>query len=1102
MERAISAVLVTDMVKSTELLRQLGTTDAAALREVVNRIISGTVVDAGGRVADQVGDSTMAVFSSCISAVEATRDIQRRVADYGRRADALTVLHLRIGIAVGDLLFDGERYYGQAIVEAARLEPLSTPGGALVTDLVARFTGAEADDIAFEAHGALRLKGIDEPIDTFALIDRRTDVSLLDLPRGLTPALDTQLVGREANLAELDELWQSTRAGATSIALVSGDPGMGKSSLISSFAASVHDTGALVLFGSSDRELSVPYWAFAQALERAGSLDAEIEEVLRLGKGALAPLFPHRLDEDANARGEVDRVVLFDAVVEVLVRLAKRRPVLLVLDDLHWMTEATGQLLAHIAATAPECRLLVVGLYRGGEVDRRHGLRPLITEGHAGHRVTNVDVSLLTEADVLTMLVGSSDATSPDALDDVASRIHASTDGSPFYTRELLRHLQANGAIIQDGDRWTLRAPLTELPVPDSIRDVVGDRMALLGDDFAETMALAAVAGTNFDAELLSLAGGRSLTDIVEHIEVAEDHRLVTGGDGAGTHRFAHDIVRSSVLSELRSSRRALIHQQLATALEQIDAGAIDELALHWSRAGTRESKAKALEYLLLAAQRDIAAFAWESAVERFTEAISLAGLATGRVDDEVVAGRSAEARLGLAWSKRALGDPGFVTLMGEALDAALTADRPDLAGRAALGSLRPGSWSPEAQNVIGEIVGYFRTALGTDVDDAMRVRLLAGLATTMLAAPNREERLELLGQARELAERLDEPSLRGSVMVAEFIEFNDPGMLEQRAQLVHEMGTVVSEADLDMAFTHRYFRFLTLCEAGRVDDAYAALEEIEPILTATRNYWFAHVTETSRMALNIMRCRPDLEPLIDAHLAKTEGLPVDRQGVWMCHIGARAYQAGRLGDLAPMLENFVRTEQEEAEATLATWPFAVAAAHALAGDRSAALATLDDVGDLGDLPRDQFWLGSLAGYAMVSYQLGHRELATEAIKLLEPFRGRLGLVGRISYVSELVSTALAQAYLTVDRVDDAITTVRPAIEQADAISAPYFQATSRRTLATALVRTGDSAEAEALLDRVLELSETYGFEGESATASRLLATLDAPGRDARIAAS
>jgi DNA-binding CsgD family transcriptional regulator len=450
------------------------------------------------------------------------------------------------------------------------------------------------------------------------------------------------LVGRQRELELLRSAFRAARSGRSSLVLVSGEPGIGKSRLIGHFGRELSQSGALVLSARCD-EADPPYAPFILALRDLARSDPELlqssleesssPELRRLlavsSDGADAVLAPR-----VTLTGAEERARFFDAVVLLLLRLAEARPTLLALDDLHLADEPTVQLLRHLIVTVRHAPLLVIGAYRDTDLDPQHALEAVIIDLYRERLATRLAMRRLGLADMTDLIAGVLEVGSNEVDLLLTQAIQAEAEGVPFFAEELVLHLREEGLLRRGSSGWTLDDH-ARVMIPQSVRSVVGHRLSRLDPEALETLGVAAVIGTEFSFDLLrDVVRRRSgvADDRVQHdVEAALDRRLIlerperAQGERDAPYAFAHDQIRDVLYWNLSQIRRRLLHQAVAEAIEVAggdrDPGQYATLAQHF---GAGEDLTRAAHYSRLAGERAFELHAFEDAARHFTEAIDI----------------------------------------------------------------------------------------------------------------------------------------------------------------------------------------------------------------------------------------------------------------------------------------------------------------------------------------------------------------------------------------------------------------------------------------------------------------------------------------------
>ena len=437
-------------------------------------------------------------------------------------------------------------------------------------------------------------------------------------------------IGRGAELEMLAEYRRAAAAGRGALVLVGGEAGIGKTRTVREFSAACEAHGAHVYTAAAAHPETVPYQPFADLLRAAAPLLGNVR-VDPVWLAALAPLVPAVAEYAAElpALPAVDaareRVRLFEACADLWEAVAVRRPVVLVIEDVHWAGSATLALLEHLARRAAAANVLLVATYREDELPLAHPLRAirrrLEHEGTAFH----LALPRLTRSAVEELVRALADA-EDDVAAELAQLLHARSEGNPFFLGEILSDLGETGRLRIVERRWSFDGSPASA-VPPAVRGALGARLARL-DDAAKALAeVAAVAGRGFDAELLRETTGWLESAVLDALGTLTDRRIVaerTTGSG-GEYAFTHSFFQAVVYDAIPPASRARRHRRIAQVMTQLYEEQRDDvaaaLALHWERGG--EPELAAAEYVR-AARRALSVYAQEEAAAHAERALAL----------------------------------------------------------------------------------------------------------------------------------------------------------------------------------------------------------------------------------------------------------------------------------------------------------------------------------------------------------------------------------------------------------------------------------------------------------------------------------------------
>jgi DNA-binding CsgD family transcriptional regulator len=449
-------------------------------------------------------------------------------------------------------------------------------------------------------------------------------------PRGLTRV---SFIGRRRELALLRERLDAARAGSGGIALLSGEPGIGKTRLLDVLAADANAAGMTVYWGRCWEGDGAPaFWPWAQVLRAIVRQlpDDALRDALDGGSDVARVLPELRsrlpdLPEPPELGPEAVRFRTWDAIAGFLLAVARRTAggLLLVLDDLHWADESSLLLLRFLAPALADAPLLLVGAFREEEVSGEGPLAATLAALRRERAVSFMPLRGLTVEEVARLVDVISDGARGARVAD-AGDLHGRTDGNPFFVIQLVQHAGEAG-----------RPDAGAGGLPESVRAVIRRRLGRLSPACRELLTLAAVAGREFTLGLVQRAfveeadGARAPLELLAE---AEATRLVEAvPEAPGRFRFVHALVRETLYDDLLSARRVLYHRRVGEALEALSAADptphLTDLAYHFGQAAPGGEVDRAVAYARRAAEQAFAVSAVEEAMRLYGWALSAAAL-------------------------------------------------------------------------------------------------------------------------------------------------------------------------------------------------------------------------------------------------------------------------------------------------------------------------------------------------------------------------------------------------------------------------------------------------------------------------------------------
>ena len=958
----------------------------------------------------------------------------------------------------------------EAAIRLARrrldLDPVSEDAARVLMGRLARAGDGAAAVAAYEAfRTALRRElGMAPSAETRALVESlrappRTTVS--PLPEVLARSDHTPLVGRQEQLAALRDAWRRASAGAAGVVLLAGEAGSGKTRLLTELASTARADGATVLAGRCMEDGIVAFAPFTEALRHhvggdPGGLPPWVV-------GELARLLPELEPEAGIPAGEPHgaRHRLFEAVAAAIGHVARRTPVLLVVEDLHWADVATLRMLAHVIATVVWAPLLVAGSMRPEEAGAVPALDALLGDLRRERRLERVALGGLSEreaGDLAAAWLGTGG--SPPGL---TQAVHRRTGGNPLFIEEVVRHL-----VESDPGRSAealVAAAATEVPL--EVRSVIDRRLARLPEPAGQAVRIAAVAGEDFALADVAAAGEMSDDLVADGLDAAVRAGLVDESAVPGHYRFAHALIREAVLAGMTATRRALLHRRMAEVLEALPGDRrAPELARHLLDARPLVDAATAARFALRAAEQAMRGLAYEGAAELLGRALA------GDLDERDPV--RAEVLLALGAARLRSGDARSADrLFEEVAELARALDDRDLLARAALGIAG-------LAVIVGPVRDRVRSLLeealaGVAPDSPLRPRLLARLAIEVYHVQPATLRQQLSADALAAGRRAGGPALL-EALGARHVALWDPDHVEERLGIADELVAAASSlGDREAQLQGVNWRVVDLLELGQVEDARAAIAEHERLADDLRLPAYAWYAPLWRAMLALLAGRLD-----DAARLSEEGERIGRAArdenaalLFEIQRFAIRHAAGRLsGDDHEVILR--RAERRPPGAAWRTWLASIALGR---GDvAGTARAVRREVAGLESLPFDAEWLYTVTTLGVLAARIGDAAAAAAVYPRALPYGRRIVTTGRAATCSGSASLSLGLMAVTLGDEQAAVAHLEEAVRRDDELGAVPYAVAGREALADLLE---DRDRAAALRREAQAAADSLGLPGD-----------------------
>lgn len=592
--RKTVTVVFSDLVGFTPLGERL---DPESLREVMTRFYdraAEVLARHGGTVTKFIGDAVMAVYGiprlhedDALRAVRGAAELAEALAELNGELEAAwgVRLALRTGVntgevVVGDAVQGQEVVVGDAVNVAARLEQAAAPGQVLIGEQTWRLV---RDAATVEPVAPLALKGKGQPVAAFRLLGVRPDTL------GHARHLEAPMVGRSVELGLLDRALRTAVAGrACHLALVLGPAGVGKSRLVQEFLATVEGQVTVLRGRCVEYGEGLTFLPIAEVIRQAATASGQagLRDLLQ-GEEHAAFVVEGLAGMAGTAGQTASREEVPWAVRRLFEVLARGRPLIVVVDDLHWAQPALLDLLEQVAHSARDAPILIVGM-----------ARPELLDDRPDWGATSPEVAVMTLeplgedecARLIRNLLGGAGVSTR-----TAGSIARAAGGNPLFIEELIAELIDQSLLVRSHDRWEATADLAHVPIPAGVSALLAARLDRLEAEERAVLERASVIGQVFDRQAVAaLSPAPARPGIGPHLAMLARRQLIRaeGAGGAGDadaagpweFRFRHLLIRDVTYEALPKRRRAELHERLAGWLGRDDRVALpehDEIAGH-----------------------------------------------------------------------------------------------------------------------------------------------------------------------------------------------------------------------------------------------------------------------------------------------------------------------------------------------------------------------------------------------------------------------------------------------------------------------------------------------------------------------------------------
>ena len=915
-------------------------------------------------------------------------------------------------------------------------------------------------------------------------------------------------VGRQHEMDALQTALGDAQSGQGRLVMLGGAPGIGKTRTAQELATIAAQRGGRILWGRCHTEHGAPpYWPWTQLIRAyirncgMGPLRAD----LRGGAAAIAEIVPdvqERLPDleplPSLEDPEQARFRLFDAVTHLLLSASRRRPMVLILDNLHWADRPSLRLLEFVAREMTAARLLVVGTYRDEGLSRPHPLFQTLGELTREPIFRRLPLGGLSREDTGRFIELTTGITPPQTVLEAVSR---QTEGNPLFMTEVVRLLVREGVLTEEGlsafraPSGALRSELAQgtvpglsLRIPDGIREVIGNRLNRLSTPCNRTLTIAAVVGREFKLEeLLCLTDDLTPERVLETLEEAEQERIIEALPGAvGRYQFTHALIRETLYDELTVARQIRLHAKVARALEAHYGADLEphvaRLVHHFVAAGQAAEAHKAIDYATRAGTRAIAMLAYEEATRSYELALQV--LESRAPGD---AGRRCKLLVALGEAQTKAGEFGkAMETLHKAVERARQLGAPEELAHAALG-FEEASWRPGLPGgTAAHLLEMALEALGGR-DSVLRARVLASLARALIFS-GREERGTIVGRAAiETARRIGDTSALLAALKAVLFTTVGPELLDERLAHATEMLQLAQRSrETERAIQAHIWLIFCLLEVGDIQAVDAELEALRPLADELGQPFYHYVALTAQIMRALLEGRWQEAERI-AYQSLTIGRRLqgqDPSGTFGIQMFTIRREQGRLREIEPVLRSF-----GQHHSLASAWRPGLALLYSELGLEQEARDVLEQLAadDFSGIPRDALWASCMAYLAEVCAFLRDAQRAATLYRLLLPYaQGSIVAGGHIACLA-WASRHLGLLAATMSRWEEAQAHFQDALEMNARMGARPWLAHAQHDYARTLLTLSRSAipltqahayreKARSLLHEALALSRELGM--------------------------
>ncbi|NOD92611.1 AAA family ATPase [Ruegeria sp. HKCCD4884] len=1081
-ERRHVTVLFADLVGSTELTNRFDPEDMRDLLQNYQDAVAGAVSRYGGYVAKYLGDGLLVFFGwprayedHAIRAVKASLESVQRVKEL-KTPDG-EPLSVRLGVASGDVVVGdtvGENTYeegamtGPVVNLAARIQEHAEPNSVVLS--VEETETALHRIFEFKSLGQAQLKGFAEPRNLQKVMSERSAESRFRASH--RDDVDSVMVGRDYEKGILLQSWQRAQNGHGEVVLLSGEAGIGKSRLTEEFLAdiAVNDQADVIRLNCSPYLSSSPFHPVAQRISQDAGVEPDFDDNLILEhvrkmlearpgldwKQALPVFAALVAPRSALARTVLEmspqeqRDITIQTLIHTVQVRSNVRPVILCVEDAHWIDPSTQALLERFKSICTDLPLMILITHRPGwELARDDGdthVQSLVLRrfdsAHVSHLVENIT------------------GKKPD--DALIATIIEKTDGVPLFVEELTR------AIVEAGEHG-------QIHIPSSLKGALMARLDAVSPKAKQVALTGSVIGREFEPSILDAAMRLADSDINKCLEeLSRTGIIFESGHNRGHFVFRHALIRDTAYQSMLSSTRKRQHADVARALIRTRSAEIERrpelIARHLSEA---EDWRAAFEKWQIATEMALARSASQEAMANAKETLRAAENLGSDSDSELI-----KSKILVGRSHDSLGQlPEGIAVLKGASKAARAVHNVELAADAANHFADSCMMSSERH---GEAIDLCNNALKDlpDDDEVRRCRLMSQLARAHMFVGQFSEGARFGQQSMELAAKLGDYKSQFSVMMMHFgapfvaRKGREAHHWRENLEAMHGVAEHLGSIDQGRDRTLSLFVGAEMADRELMDHSLGLLTEISEKDNHLQLYW---VQKHARAMVAIMD--GDFE---QAEKHATEAVKIGRkthgehvEGVFGVQMFTIRREQNRLHEVAPVIKQLMTDSPEDI-----SWKPGFGLIAAELGYKEPAERILNEMAANGfDLPPDAMYSTTLSYLADICVAIQHQEHAKTLYRMLAPYEELTITAGATTVCTGAAARRLGSLGTVLKDWDAAEKMFQKAIEIDTRMKCPPWVAHSKAAYATALRQRGRPADVE----------QAFQLEGEALAISQKL---------------